>query len=125
MLEPQLVAYLQSATSLVGGRYYPDALPDPHTLPAVVYQRVSRVRDMAHDGPVGFVWGRWQFDTWALSRGSAEMVAQELTQAMLGFSGAMGSVQVAVPWQPNDIAMFETETGYYRVMSEFIIWHSE
>lgn len=128
MLEPQMVAYLKTVepfNDLVSGRIYPDRLPDPHTLPATVYQRVSAPRDAAYDGPLGFNWSRYQFDTWAHTRSEARAVARELSRAMLGFSGYMGVSQVAIPSQPQDTDMYETETGYYRVMSEYIIWHTD
>lgn len=128
MLDPQMVAYLKTVTpynTLVSGRIYPDRLPDPPVLPATVYQRVSAPRDAAYDGPLGFNWSRYQFDTWALTRAEARSVARELSRAMLGFSGMMGVTHVAIPSQPQDIDMYETETGYYRVMSEYIIWHTD
>lgn len=128
MLEVALRNHLLTVapyTTIVGQRIHPDALPDPKVLPATVVTRVSRVRDSAHDGPLGFIWGRWQFDTWAETRAQAEAGARELTRALLGFAGQMGAYQVVVPRQSNDMMLFETETNLYRVMSEFIIWHSE
>ena len=128
MLEPAIVAYLKTVSGyndLVSGRIHPGRLPDPPVLPATVFQRVSTVRETAHDGPIHMVWGRFQFDTWATTQATARTVARELTRAMLGFSGLMGVEKVAIPRQSNDMDMYEEETGYYRVMSEFVIWHSE
>lgn len=126
MLDPQLVAYLKDhagLSALVDGRIYPDVLPDPHTLPALVYQRVSRPRDVTHDGPLPEAQSRYQIDVWGHSRKSVRTVALELSRALLGFSGYMGTTHVAIPSQPQEIDMYETETGYYRELTEFIIWH--
>ena len=47
--------------ALVSTRIYPNVVPQDIALPAVAYQRISTVRDMAHDGPTGVAHARFQF----------------------------------------------------------------
>lgn len=128
MFEVAMRSYLLTVApyvAVVGQRIHPGALPDPPVLPATAFQRVSTVRESAFDGRLGWCWGRFQFDTWATTQSQARSGAQALTDALMSFSGTMGTYKVAIPRQSNDMDMYETETGYYRVMSEFVIWHTD
>lgn len=125
MLEPALVAYLRAAIPSVDGRVYPGHLPDPPVLPALVYQRIATRRPVSFDGPSAFVRARMQLDVWAASYGEARTIADRLRQVLVGYRGPMGALEVAIPEQVGDLDMFEPDTGLYRVMTEFYIWHSE
>ena len=100
-------------------------LEDPPVLPALVYQRVSTVRDAAYDGAPEFVEARFQIDSWASTRVTARATARAVSAALLGYRGLMGGVAVAIPRQAVDFDSFEEDTRLYRVTAEFIIWHSE
>lgn len=128
MFEPELFEYLKADSglnSLIAGRIYPLRLPDPHTLPAMTYQRISTVGRVAHDGALPDVESRFQFDIWSNRYGDGRSVFVALTNALLGFNAHMGDIQVSIPSQPRALDDYETETGLYRVMTEFMIWHTE
>jgi hypothetical protein len=128
LFESALVAYLRADSglnALINGRVHPGRLSSPGEYPALVYQRISTVRRAGYDGRMPLVEARFQFDAWADRQASARQVAQTLTDALLGFNGEMGGYTVQVPRQSNDMDMFEDDAGLYRVMTEFIIWHSE
>lgn len=125
MLEPGLVAYLKTEIGGVNGRVYPGHLPDPPDLPALVYQRIATRRPVNYDGPSAFVRARMQIDVWSRSYGEARTIAAAVRRALLGYRGAVGSVEVAIPEQPTDLDMFEPDTGLYRVSMDFYIWHEE
>lgn len=123
-VEKDLVDYLESELS-VGTRVHPGKLPDAPVLPAVVYQWVSTLREVAYDGPIKPVSSRLQLDAWATRYSEARALAGEISTALLGYSGMMGATFIAVPRQDAEMDIFDDETGYYRVMSEFIIWHDD
>lgn len=128
-LEPQLVSHLQNDSQLsvlIDGRVYPGHLPDPYLVPAVVYQRISTVREVDYSGAIiAPSEARFQFDVWSKSQGQTRTVAGALRASLLGFAGGMGPFYVGIPRQTNDLDMFEDDTNLYRVMTEFIIWHDE
>lgn len=126
VFEPALVAYLKGYAGLsaeINGRVYPGRLPDPPALPAVTYQRVSTIRVADYDGMVTEASARFQLDCWAETQGQARTVANQLMQALLGYNDDMQGQFVQIPEMSNDFDSYETETGLYRVITEFVIWH--
>lgn len=122
----ELNSYLRDhagLSALIERRVYPGRLPDPPTLPAVVYTRVSTVGTSAMDGPLADVEARFQIDVWSERYLEAIEVADQVRAAMLGYTGDMGTRSVAIPRMSNQQDSYEEETGLYRVMTEFIIWH--
>lgn len=109
--------------ALINGRVYPGRLPDPPTLPALVYTRVSTVSVSAYDGPLAEVEARFQIDAWGERQSDVRQVAEQIRLALLGFNGDMGGIGTQIPRQTNDLDSYETETGLYRVITEFLIWH--
>lgn len=126
--EVALVAWLKAHNELntaVGGRVYPDRLPSPVEYPAVVYTRVSSPEFSVHDGPLNLVEARFQFDIWGTTAASRGVAGKAFRDALLGYVGKMGVFDVAIPSMPYTTSGFETESGLYRQVLEFIIWHGE
>ncbi len=46
--------------ALISTRMYPLVIPQDVDLEALAYQMISNAREMAHDGPTGFAWARYQ-----------------------------------------------------------------
>jgi len=103
-------------TALVGTRVYPMKLPQGATLPAVTYQR-------AGTAPVNSVAGdnsnldqvRIQYDAYASTHGAVE----DGTDAI---RAALRSNPRFVYIDERDFD-YDDETGTYRRMIEFYIWH--
>lgn len=94
-------------SALVGGRIYPDFLPDAAPLPAVVYQRSGTDYELGLDGAVKVQ--RAIFEIWchAESRSSAETVADAVT-------GALSAVHFPIVGRGQE---YEPETdGYVSVV---------
>lgn len=128
VFEPALVAHLQAdpqLNGLINGRLRPGRLSSPETLPAVVYQRISTVRRSTFDGSLLMAETRFQFDVWAERQADVAPVSFALTRALHGYNGYMGDFYVQIPRQSNEFDSYETDTGLYRRMCEFIVWHSE
>ena len=112
-------------TALIGTRIYPSVLPQTPTLPAVVYQTISDVREMLHDGPQGLPVARIQYDCWGVSYTSARNTANALRTAADGYRGAMGASAVGFASVLNMIDTYEPVTQRYRTLVDVLIQRSE
>ena len=107
-LEQGLVTFLEAfSPAIAGGRIHPLVLPQNTTLPAVTYQRISGPRVRSLSGPGGKARARIQIDVWDSTYLSAKDVATQIRQALDGYKGLMGTVQVdnvslATDWDRND-----------------------
>jgi hypothetical protein len=115
-----LVANAEVA-ALVASRIYALKLPQPPTLPAVTYQRISAQRDHTLSGPSGLVRSRVQIDAWGRTYSEAKSVADAVRRALAHFEDA--TVQAALITSDRDL--FEDEVNTYRISSDWIIWFVE
>ena len=112
----------------VSTRIYPNVVPQDIALPAVAYQRISTVRDMAHDGPLGIAHVRFQLTISAASYTSARAVANAIRTALDGFSGLMGGVggvTVEASFVENDSDGYNQAGGEQVVRLDVLIIHQE
>ena len=127
-LEEALRAYLlgQSAiTALVGERIYHGEAPEGAAKPLVVVRRVSTPRDYVQTGPSGLTWPRVQLTIRAARQQEALEVAAALRQALSGYKGPMGAVQVDAVFVVNEFDGFGFGSRTYERMMDVIIWHHE
>ncbi len=102
---------------LLGGRVYPQVLPEHPTLPAMVFSEVSRVPSYSHSGDSGLDEAVFQFSCWGNSPRIAKQVADGLRAAL----------RVPLYWQAafidNRFSRDDPETGLSReiVMVRFQI----
>src|SRR5262245_22501536 len=68
--------------SLVAGRIYPMTYPQGSVLPAVVYQRTSKISDYSHDGEAGSSESRYQISSFADTYSQAKQTALEVKKAL-------------------------------------------
>lgn len=107
-LEEGLVTFLKAfSPAIAGGRIHPLELPQGTALPAVTYQRISGPRVRTLSGPGGKARARIQLDGWANTYAEAKALATQLRQALDGYKGLMGTVQVDnvsldTDWDRND-----------------------
>lgn len=108
--------------ALIAGRLYPMVLPQPPTLPAVTYSRVSRsaVRDLTG---VAYWISRFQFSCWAKKYGDAKAVAQAVRQALEDYVGTMGQFRIIGSASVNEIDLSQPDTGLYHVPVDVLITH--
>ena len=112
----------------VSTRIYPNVVPQDIALPAVAFQRISTVRDMAHDGPLGIAHVRFQLTISAASYTSARVVANAIRTALDGFSGLMGGasgVTVEASFVENDSDGYNQAGGEQVVRLDVLIIHQE
>ena len=111
-----------AVTDLIARRLYPMILPQPPTLPAVTYSRVSRstVRDLTG---MAYRVSRFQFSCWAEKYGDAKAVAQAVRQALEDYVGDMGEFRIMDSTSVNEIDLSEPDTGLYHVPVDVLITH--
>lgn len=80
-------------TSLIGQRMYPDVLKQNATLPAVVYTKISTLREHTIDDVTGLSHSRFEFRCVADSREAADMVARALqTSGICSYRGTVAGI---------------------------------
>lgn len=128
MIEEALYTYLiahAGLSALVGDRVYPLVAPQDATYPLVVYQRISGIRIHSHSGPSGLASPRFQFSAWGESFSDAKNVAEQVRLALDGYAGTMGSLAVGACLIATELDQYEPDTGLYRTILDFFIWHEE
>lgn len=99
LIEQALYSYLSNyagLTALVSTRIYPDVCPQEPTLPYVVFQKIHDQPGYVMGGETGISDAVFQFDAVSTSSLEAKNVAEQLRQALSGFSGVMGGDESAV-----------------------------
>lgn len=111
--------------ALAGSRLYPQKLPQGSTLPASVYQQVSEVGDMAHDGPLDLFKPVYQFDCYGNSLSQAKTLALTLRQQLNGYKGTVGGVTIEGVFFVNMVDDFGDALEVYRVSVDFRFMYKE
>lgn len=79
---------LEAISSIIGQRMYVDVLKQNATLPAIVYSRISTVRDHVIDNVTRLAHSRFQIDCYGTSRQSADDLANEIrTSGICAYRG--------------------------------------
>lgn len=121
MIEKALVELAEGVVA----RVYPVLLVQSPELPAVVYQRISTVRDHSHDGPVGLVSARFQFSCWAESYAEAKALAADLRVALDGFKGTVAGTRIDGIFSAGEHDDFDQEPQRFRVIADYVAWWAE
>lgn len=114
---PALLIYLKAQVTSVSNRVYATVAPDVSP-PYVVYFQVSGLRDYTHGGFSGLSRPRMQFSCYASTYKAAKDVAQEVIDALEGWTGAQAC------FIQNEIDSYEEDTKLYKTMVDCFIWHS-
>lgn len=96
-VEDAVLAYLKSyagLTALVGGRIYPEEVPETETLPAVTYILVSNVPIHTLDGKVTLERPVYQYTAYAETKAVARAVAAQIALALSDYHGTLSGVAV-------------------------------
>ncbi len=123
-----LYTYLQTIaglTNLVSTRMYPVRLPQKPTMPALVIQKIARVREYSHSGDSNLANPTYQFDCFAVTHEGAVALQVQVEAALSAFSGTMGSETVYSAFIANVLDNFETETALYRQIVDVEFQHKD
>ena len=124
-----LVAHLEAhagLSSLVGARIYPQILPQNGTLPAVVYQLISRTGADTRTEAAGLVATRWQFDVNGRTYAATVSTMVQLKLALESFTNSDPRVDhLFLDTERDDTEPEFDENNYYRRIIDIMVWHEE
>lgn len=123
-LESKLFALLPAHAglgALIAGRFYPIALPQSPTLPAVVYSRISTQRTYSQSGFSNLSRPRFQFDCWAETYLGLLALVEQLIAALESLTGD----GISVAFVENEIDIAEPLSQNYRRVVDAFIWYKE
>jgi len=132
VIEEALVSILAAdgtVSGLVGTRIYPLVVPQNPTLPAVVYQRISGVREHTHDEVGDLARPRFQFTSIATTYSAAKALANAVREALDNYSATKLSVVIDAIFVENEIDVFNLSEDQgdntYGVLVDATVWHHE
>lgn len=119
----ELRSHIVTAVS-IGGRMYPETLPQMPTLPAITYQVISEWRRPTMHGTDALPRTRVQVDCWAKTSLEARAIADAVKDAVDGFQGLMGSpgAEIGAIFAANSFSSYDPEAKMYRVSRDFVVW---
>ena len=133
-VEQGLVTHLLAdgpVAAIVGTRVHPEAVPQGGATPAIVYSRISAIRDVDLSGPMDFVQVRLRLDCWHTSYSGVKTLADAVRVALNGVGIASPQLLGAEPVQlvylenDSDASFFEGDKKDYRVSQDWIVIHTE
>lgn len=118
-------------STLASTRVYPVILPQDPTLPALTYSKVSDQGLHNLTGVAGRSMPRMSIHSWGYDYATAKALSKAVRNAMDGFIGRLGdgnspeSFRNAVIKFDNEIDDYEEDTGFYRVIQDYMLNHAE
>ncbi|QRN84840.1 DUF3168 domain-containing protein [Clostridia bacterium] len=109
-LEEALTSYLLAYpgfTALIGDKLYPDELPQGIKLPAVIYSKVSDVKEHTLVGQNRLERPMLQFSVFASTKTAARAIANQLKIALCDFQGIMFGLEIQYIRLENEISSLE------------------
>ena len=106
-------------------RCYPVKLPQDPTYPLILYTRITGIRDHVLSGPSGHAHPRFQIEAWAETYAAAKALAAAMREALDGYSGTVEGVDIGSCLIDSERDIYENEIEVYRVVQDWMIWHSE
>lgn len=127
MIEAALYTLLSGdsdVSNLVGTRIYPLTAKQETSFPALVYRRISAIRDLPHNGATGVARSRFQIDCLADDPLEAKQVAAKVVNAVHGYSGTIGGETIMRAEAVNERDAIDLDFGA-NVSVDFELIHTE
>ena len=126
-LEEALYAHLAAdaaIAALVSTRIYPMLVPQDSDLPAIAYQRISRIGQHSHDGASVPARARIQITCLASTYSGAKALAGAVEDALDGYSGTVSSVVIDA-FLDNELDEWAGTFDLPVVRQDYLIWYEE
>ena len=110
-IEEALRAYLltkAALTALVSTRVFPDDISDGAALPAVVYQKISDIKDHTLTGISQLESPMIQFSAYATTKASARAISNQIRSALSDYSGTLSGIAIQYIKLVNEMSTAET-----------------
>lgn len=115
-------------SALIGTRSFADRLPQGPVLPAVVFQRISTVRQRAMGSDPGIVMTRWQLSCWDSGKAGTKAVSAQVIAAFNRWRDTQDGTQIDDTFIDGELDDFEPdvgEIGFHRSLVDVIVHHRE
>jgi len=123
-LEEALTLYLlgyPGLAALIDDKLYPDELPQRIKLPAVIYSKISDVKDHTLAGQNRLERPMFQFTAFASTKTAARAIANQLKAALCDFQGMMSGLEVQYIKLENEFSSLErTSDGTLKIYTEIL-----
>lgn len=113
------------AFAAVGDRVYPKKLPENPVYPAIVYHRISTVREHSHEGSSNLAAVRIQFDIYARTYVAARDAAEGLRSVLDGFRGVVDGVDINGAFNEDEDDGYDDDMQVYWFRQDYRILHNE
>jgi hypothetical protein len=122
-----LIAHAGIGTA-VGDRIWQDVAKPGETKPFIVFTRVSENHDHTMAGPSSMAFQRIQIDCYATTAAARETVSEAVRNALDGYSGTLGTVNVREIWLDSQRDSYDEPISgnaapLYRTGMDFMIAH--
>lgn len=113
--------------SLVGTRVYPTLLPQGPTMPAITYQRISRISVADHlAGPGALARPRVQIDSWGSTHDQAEALGEAVRRRLNGYRGPVTGAEDVQRISLETVRdLYDDEVKLHRHSADYFVWHEE
>ncbi|WP_128426290.1 tail completion protein gp17 [Gudongella oleilytica] len=123
-IEEALTSYLlgfPELAALIDDKLYPDELPQGIKLPAVLYSKISDVKDHTLVGQNRLESPMLQFTAFAGTKPAARAIANQLKAALCDFQGMMSGIEVQYIRLENELSSLErTPDGTLKIYTEIL-----
>lgn len=118
--------------ALVADRVYPLILPQPPTLPAIRFQRISTPRSQYRtmDGQANYASPRIQIDCWDLTFDGVLALGEAVYSLLEGFNGTVDGLRIDAISTEDEAAAIELDVGpngapLFRQRLDVLMYHAE
>lgn len=120
------VEALPAVSAIINDRMWPNKLRQSPTLPAIVYQAISRPRnELTHEGDSGLRSPRVQWSCWGKSYDDAHDLAEALSTELHGVTIELAGSRFACSSVVDEIDDHDQESGLSRVIVDTLLRQEE
>lgn len=109
-------------TDLIGTRLRYGKARQNEVMPYVVYQILTKIPTLTHDGDAQHSQMPMQFDVWAKTHYQSTQVADALESKLVGIKVSRGSTSIQFGNLDRAFTAFEDETEFCRFSGDFNFW---
>lgn len=115
-----------SVTAIASTRVYNRQLPQQTTMPAIVFNRTSTIRDdIAHSGAMGLAEAVIQISIFSETSLDARNLSEAIRKLFHVYKGTVNTVQILLSKVINEIDLYDSETEIYHTVLDLHIKYRE
>lgn len=111
----------QAGVASLCPQIFPLTIPQGVTPPAITYSLDADDRDIVFDGQAELREALISVESWSALHANSHAIADAIEAALVNYRGAFGSKTAEHIRLARRFELFESDTGLYRVSSQFFI----